>query len=95
MISCRNWQSAHRDVTDTALFEFFLRDAVEAHLVFYREHKGYDDDETFIEETLDASGTTVDRSAKNVVETWEWLQTIVVSETLETRQASFAAFAPG
>ena len=93
VISCRNWQSTHRDVTDTALFEFLLRDAVEAHLVFYREHKGYSDDEAFIEGTLDASGTAADHSAKNVVETWEWLQTVDVPETLGIRQASFAAFA--
>ncbi|WP_157972506.1 hypothetical protein [Saliphagus sp. LR7] len=90
--SRRDWKDTHGDVADSALFEFLLRDAVEVHLVFYREYKDYDDEEAFIEDTLEASGTTAGGSAPNIVGTWEWLQTLGVPDTLDSRQASFATF---
>jgi hypothetical protein len=90
-----DWQQKHKTVADRPLFEWLLRDAMEAHLVFYREYKNFEADEPFIEAVLEESGTGADGCAQNVVETWQWLQELDVPEELGTRQAGIDTFGGG
>jgi hypothetical protein len=92
VIQRNDWQQKHKTIADQALFEWLLHDAMEAHLVFYREYKYFDADDPFIQAVLEESGTSADTCAQNVVETWQWLQELDVPEKLGTRQAGIDTF---
>jgi len=94
-VRLRDWQDKRRACADKAQFEYLLRDAIEAHLVFYREYKSFSDNGTFVDEVLSVSGTRADKCAQNIAKTWQWLQEIDAPEALDNRQAELAEFRGG
>lgn len=68
------WQDRRETATDRHRFEFLLRDAIEVHLLFYREDRGYDSDAAFVSDYADVDDRL--NCPRNVTATWRWLQAI-------------------
>jgi len=70
VVNLSDWKETHRAAINPPLFEFLLQDAIEAHLVFYREHHGHETDEAFLNAALADNHMDCER---NVARTYRWL----------------------
>jgi len=79
------WKTQREEAVDQHLFDYLLREIMEAELVFWKHHQGYDSDTKFIEDVQD--GDVGMASEENIVETYTWLtEELDAPETLESRQ---------
>lgn len=79
------WKTQRKEAVDQHLFDYLLREIMEAELVFWKHYHSYDSDTEFIEDVLD--GETRMGSEENIVETYTWLAEEIDAPTkLESRQ---------
>lgn len=81
-VSVGRWQSKRSYASDTRLFEYLVRDAVETHLWFYTAYHGHETFEEF-EETYTGDSSTKYGSEQTLWKTFEWLQDIDAPQQYE------------
>ena len=82
------WKRKRKHVTDTRLYDYLLRDAVDANMCFWQAYHWEKDRDTFIENAINGEYRGSD-SEENIARTYRWLVDVVEAPTeLAERQAT-------
>jgi len=88
------WKEKRKEAVDKHHFDYLLRQIMEAELVFWKHHYGFDSDQFFVNAVSNGDLSTASDSAENIVSTWKWLtEDLEAPEELESRQHGIDSFA--